>query len=223
MSLDSYAFADKLILAKAGSVLIGYVRAENNELKFDEKKYFTIHASSFNNWVNLMYEVLNNNSGTVAKGKETKTSIVFDSFNSKKEYVCKIDFVQERISICKKFDSNEVINLDKPEIIEILCMLSFFIVPCFGLPPTITLCFLHIISHFSVEPHAMLLESKAEFDWKKIEDEMKETDLLTLVSGAVADLNLDIDPLLCYNSIKKFENVIAILVEMRLIRKMFSP
>ena len=141
-SLDSYAFADKLILADAGCVHIGNSLIEKNELQLDGNKFFTIHLISFHNWVDLLYKVVNTNN--VNSGESLSPNginiTVFDSFDMKKEYNCKIDSSCQSLTVCKKLEKEDI-TISRREAIEILYMLSFLIIPCLGLPAVISVCF----------------------------------------------------------------------------------
>ena len=221
-SLDSYAFADKLILADAGCVHIGNSLIEKNELQLDGNKFFTIHLISFHNWVDLLYKVVNTNN--VNSGESLSPNginiTVFDSFDMKKEYNCKIDSLCQSLTVCKKLEKEDI-TISRREAIEILYMLSFLIIPCLGLPAVISVCFSQIISHFSEECFAISYDND-ECDWKKIENEVSKlspSEFLELCISIVAFLNLDIDVYVCYNSLMKFQNLILPLVKMRLIKK----
>lgn len=217
-SLDSYAFGDKLMLANAGCIHIGYSQIEKNELQFDGNKYFTIQMISFHNWVDLLYKVVKLGETT---SSDANNIIMFDSFDMKKEYHCKIDLSNQSISIVKKFDSKEVIIISKREAVEILYMLSFFIISCLGLPPVIGLCFSQIINHFSEECFVISPDDDST-DCKKIESEitnLSPSDFLDICSSVVAFLNLEIDSYVCFHSLMKFQNLILPLVKMRLIKK----
>lgn len=217
--LDSYAFGDKLIIAKAGCILIGYSQIQKNEMQFDGNKYFTIYVISFQNWVDILYKLVNNASSN--DSNECMLITVMDSFDMKKEYNCTIDFLNQNLSICKKFDLKEVIVIKKNEAIEILYMLSFLIIPCLGLPAVINLCFLQIINHFSEECFVISSDDEKS-DCTKIETEitnLSPCDYLDVCSSVIAFLNLEIDVYICFSSLMKFQNLILPIVKLRLIKK----
>lgn len=222
--MDSYAFSDKLMVVQGNSVLIGYAHVEKNEVQMDGKKYFTINISSFNSWLTVLQKVLKSDQ----QNPPDQNWIIFDTFNMKKEYNCKIDFAHQSISICKKFDANEVITLSKREIVETLFMLSFFLIQCLGLPSVMTLCFSQVINHFSDEPFALSCsETTRKISLSDIEKILQEfviltkSDFIDLYSSIIASLNLDIDVYTCFNCLGKFQNFIMPLVELRLTQKMF--
>jgi len=244
--MDSYAFSDKLMVANAGSVLIGY---STNKLQLDNQRYFTIRACSYQSWVKLFDKVFKKTkkktkkeaSGPAASGPAASASgpaaddepgaadeagpaangpdstlehfFMFDTFDVKKEYKCTVDCERQMFTVNKKFDKKEVIILNANEIVEVLSMLSFFLIPCLGLPPAISVCFSYIIDHLATEYN--------EEEWEKNEQRY----ILELCCSAAANFSMEndgIDGHACYNAISKFITFIPSLVKLRLTRQIYA-
>jgi hypothetical protein len=224
MSLDSYAFADKLVLAQAGTIIVGYSKIIKNEVLLDENRFIRIHSSLILNWTQMFYRLLDFN-GEIGKDDKIDSQIMFDAFDLSKQYKCELNQTSKLLKIVKRFEGKETLTFTQREIIELLFMLSFFLIPSFGLPPTICVCFSHVINHFSNIENVVQMQENQPVDWKKTNNEILETthgQLLDICTSIISYLNLETDSFSCFNSIVKFENLISPLVKMRLARKLYK-
>lgn len=238
MVIESHAFSNKLVIAEPGCIKVGYSVVFHNEPRLDDNNCIKINSSFAKTWLELFRNFVE----AVSSGEATsnETDQIVDHFEPSLEYKCEKNFIEQQLIISIKrsdiahhkrkrnkiADASSIV-FSYNEVLQLLSALSYLLIFTFGLPPIKIACFSELINILSEDRFMVPLKEKSidKDQYTKLKQNAADTlgtesELLSICSAIITDLNLDLDVCSCYVTVSMYKNLVSMLIDIRLLRNM---